>query len=223
MNCVVITMNNMTYEEIKKKLVLWKEQKDEEAFIWIVNNNIYLVYYIVQRYLGKGLSFDELKSAGTEGLVKAICRFNYSYKNVDLNSFKSHMSKCIENQIITDIKNNSRHSNEVSISEPIKTSKDDEPFLLEEVLQSPEKDPMDQVICKMEDNFVENALALLSPKERKIICLRYGLKENEILTLNEIGKMYNCSRQAISSQEQKALKKMKKAPNARIMQDIIKQ
>lgn len=216
-------MNNITYEEIKKKLILWKEQKDEEAFIWLVKNNIFLVYYIAQRYLGKGLSFDELKSAGLEGLVKAICRFNYSYKSVDLKSFKSYMSKCIENQIITDIKNNSRHNNEISISEPIKSSKDDELFLLEEVLQSSEKDPMDQVICKMEDSFVENALTLLSPKERKIICLRYGLEENEILTLNEIGKMYNCSRQAISSQEQKALKKMKKAPNASIMQDIIKQ
>lgn len=216
-------MNNITYEEIKKKLILWKEQKDEEAFIWLVKKNIYLVYYIAQKYVRKGLSFDELKSAGLEGLVKAICRFNYNYKNVNLKSFKSYMSKCIENQIITDIKNNSRHSNEISISEPIKSSKDDELFILEEVLESPEKDPMDQVIYKIEDSFVENALALLSPKERKIICLRYGLKENEILTLNEIGKMYNCSRQAISSQEQKALKKMKKAPNASIMQDIIKQ
>lgn len=218
---VIILDKCISYDEIKKNLILWKERKDEQAIIWLITTNSKLIYCIAKKYIGKGLSFEELKSAGLEGLVKAICRFNYNYEESDLNSFRSYISKCIENQMITDLKNNSKHSNEVSIDVPIKSSKDDVSYVLEEVLQSNDKDVVEEIVCKMEDEFVQNALRLLSPKERRIICLRYGLEENEILTLNEIGRIYNCSRQAISVQEQKALKKMKRAPNANIIHELI--
>lgn len=212
---------NITYEEIKKNLILWREGKNEDALIWLVKNNSKLIYFISRKYKGKGLSFDELNSAGLEGLIKAVTRFNYNYKSVNLCSFKSYIYKSIENQIITDIKNNSKHNDVVSINESIKSLYDDEEYTLEELIPSDDLDAMSQMICKMEDEYVKNALCLLSPKERNIICLRYGLEGNEILTLNEIGKLYNCSGQAISAQEQKALKKMKTAGNSTVIHELI--
>lgn len=211
----------VTYDEIKKNLILWNEHKDENALIWLVKSNTKLIYYVANRYKGRGLFFEELTSAGLEGLIKALSRFNYNYESVNLCSFKSYIYKSIENQIITDIKNNGKHSEVLSINERIKSLYDDEEYTLEETIPSDDLDAMDQMICKMEEEYVRNALCLLSPKERNIICLRYGLEENEILSLSEIGKLYNCSRQAVYVQEQKALKKMKTASNSSVIHELI--
>jgi len=50
----------------------------------------------------------------------------------------------------------------------------------------------------------------LTPREIEIIKLRYGLREdNKIFSLQEIGKIYNLSRERIRQIESKALNKMK--------------
>jgi RNA polymerase primary sigma factor len=54
---------------------------------------------------------------------------------------------------------------------------------------------------------------LLSPKEAKIITLRYGLLDNYPRTLNEVGDMFKLSRERIRQIENKALMKLRNPQN----------
>jgi RNA polymerase sigma factor (sigma-70 family) len=54
------------------------------------------------------------------------------------------------------------------------------------------------------------SMQILKPIERKILLLRYGIESNKSLTLNEIGKIFNLTRQRISQIELKTIAKLKK-------------
>ena len=49
----------------------------------------------------------------------------------------------------------------------------------------------------------------LTPKEQRILDLRYGLTYGEEKTLDEVGAMFGVSRERIRQQEMKALRKMR--------------
>jgi RNA polymerase primary sigma factor len=56
---------------------------------------------------------------------------------------------------------------------------------------------------------VKNILATLSPREEKIIRLRFGIGEDAEYTLEEIGKRFNVSRERIRQIEKKALNRLR--------------
>ena len=62
---------------------------------------------------------------------------------------------------------------------------------------------------KIGDDFLD----ILTPKERKIIELRYGIKDNKVLTLEQIGKEFNVTRERVRQVESKALEKLKEHKN----------
>ena len=57
---------------------------------------------------------------------------------------------------------------------------------------------------------VERALATLSPKERDVLRLRFGIGDDAPLTLEEIGQRYALSRERIRQIENKALRKLRR-------------
>ncbi|KAB2087257.1 hypothetical protein ES319_A04G090600v1 [Gossypium barbadense] len=56
---------------------------------------------------------------------------------------------------------------------------------------------------------VRNLLSILSPKERKIIRLRFGIEESKQNSLSEIGKMFRLSKERVRQLESRALYKLK--------------
>jgi RNA polymerase primary sigma factor len=52
------------------------------------------------------------------------------------------------------------------------------------------------------------ALSILTPREQKVIRLRFGIGYETSLTLDEIGKEFNVSRERIRQIEKEALKKI---------------
>ncbi len=59
------------------------------------------------------------------------------------------------------------------------------------------------------DRDVNESLAILSPRERKILELRYGFNGAQPLTLREVGKEYSLSPERIRQIENEALKKLR--------------
>lgn len=57
---------------------------------------------------------------------------------------------------------------------------------------------------------LDKILSTLSPREKEILELRFGLKNNEPNTLQEIGDKYNLTRERIRQIESKTLKKIRK-------------
>lgn len=66
---------------------------------------------------------------------------------------------------------------------------------------------------------LEKPLDYLNEKERKIIDLRFGLKDGEIKTLEEIGQMFGVTRERIRQIEAKAIRKLKKRANRELISD----
>ena len=80
-------------------------------------------------------------------------------------------------------------------------------FIVDESSSSPDtKVTQDSLLCD-----IRKMLNQLSPKERDVLILRYGLDDNgEKKTLEEIGSRYGVSRERIRQIENRAMSKLKK-------------
>ncbi|MFP4458889.1 MAG: RNA polymerase sigma factor RpoD/SigA [Candidatus Zixiibacteriota bacterium] len=96
---------------------------------------------------------------------------------------------------------------EVSLDSPISSSDD---RTLEEVIEDNHADsPVMMLNLNMIQKELRKVLSTLSPKEAKVLTLRFGLEDNFPRTLNEIGEIFGLSRERIRQIEGKALKKLR--------------
>lgn len=209
----------LTLEETLKYLIAWREYEDEDALTLIVDSTKGLVSYFARKYLGKGLTFDELISAGYEGLINAINKFNYLEREIE--GFKAYVSTSIDNAMKREIKKYNKHSHVLSFSEPLGQNKDGDELTIQDILGTDAEQLMQDVISEMKIDIVREALQCLTSRERQIIFLRYGLDEVHRKTQEEISEIFGCTKQAISLQEQKALVKMRHPRNTRKLKDFL--
>ena len=72
-------------------------------------------------------------------------------------------------------------------------------------IESDDPKPEDVVMDEALKNSVRRILGTLSEKERGIITLRYGLDNNEAMSLKEVGEVYNLTKERIRQIEKKVL------------------
>ena len=70
-------------------------------------------------------------------------------------------------------------------------------------------EPMDQMEQNLQREQLEGWLEHLTPQERQVIYLRFGLDDGERHTLAEIGRMMDVSRERVRQVEVKALRKLR--------------
>jgi RNA polymerase sporulation-specific sigma factor len=179
---------------------------DIEARNKLVEHNLRLVAHIIKKYYGTQSEQDDLVSIGTIGLIKAINTYDLS-KNIRLSSYAS---RCIENEILMHFRYAKKSSQDVSLNETIDTDKDGNPLTLLDIMSID-----DNIIDELNLKFNSQKLGQfineeLSPREKKIILLRYGLNGKEPMTQKEVAKLLNISRSYVSRIETKALKTLRK-------------
>ena len=76
-------------------------------------------------------------------------------------------------------------------------------------IESDEPRPEDYVMDKAMKNSVEKILASLPEKERGIIRLRFGLDNNEAMSLKEVGEIYHLTKERIRQIEKKVLSSLR--------------
>jgi RNA polymerase primary sigma factor len=69
--------------------------------------------------------------------------------------------------------------------------------------------PDDVVVVTAERDLVRNALGCLAPRERQVLSLRFGLDDEQPLTLEEVGNRFDLTRERIRQIEAKALTKLR--------------
>lgn len=191
-----------------------KETEDEmisriethEAKCVLIEHNLRLVAYIAKRFENTGANIEELISIGTLGLMKAVSTYN-SDKNIKL---ATYASRCIENEILMFLRKASSQRREISIDEPLSVDWDGNELLLSDILGS----DADVVSRRMEEDeekcIVRMAVDDLSPRERVIIEMRYGLKSGRELTQKEVADSLGISQSYISRLEKKIMARLKK-------------
>ncbi|MFQ5988515.1 MAG: RNA polymerase sigma factor RpoD/SigA [Candidatus Methylomirabilales bacterium] len=79
----------------------------------------------------------------------------------------------------------------------------------------------DELVRKSFEEEVDRLLKVLTPRERTIIEMRYGLGKEEPMTLEEVGRRFKLSRERIRQVEEKAKKKLLAMARARHLQDYL--
>lgn len=190
----------------EKQYLEQMHQGIDEAKMLLIEHNMRLVAHIIKKYAFTDKEPDDLLSIGTIGLIKAVSTFDISRGN----RLSSYAAKCIDNEILMLLRAEKKNSKEVSLYEPIGTDKEGNEIHLFDVIESGECDAFEQY-CKKEDakQLYKGIEAVLSPKEKKIIGLRYGISGTRVHTQKEIGTMLGISRSYVSRIEKGALEKLR--------------
>ena len=77
------------------------------------------------------------------------------------------------------------------------------------------------VALKIAQERIEIALSTLTEKEQRILRLRFGLDDGKEWTLEEIGQMFNVTRERIRQIEAKALKKLRHPSISKKIKDFL--
>ncbi len=106
-----------------------------------------------------------------------------------------------------------------SLSTPIG---DDKKATLEQFISDPEKDDMyTKVTRELLKDSLNEVLETLSPRERKVLIMRFGLDGSKPKTLEEVGREFQVTRERIRQIEAKALRKLKHPSRARKLMDFL--
>lgn len=187
-------------KEEKKCLELLRSG-DASAKSRLINHNLRLVAHITKKYYFNKSEPDDLISIGTIGLIKAVNTFNPD-KGIRLSSYAA---RCIENEILMHLRGSKKSALDVSINEPIETDKNGNILTLMDTIASDDS-VVDQIDTKINIQKLGKYIAeLLSPRERIIVCLRYGLCGCAPLPQREVAKRLKISRSYVSRIEKKAI------------------
>jgi RNA polymerase primary sigma factor/RNA polymerase nonessential primary-like sigma factor len=81
---------------------------------------------------------------------------------------------------------------------------------LEQILADDSASPIDFITEQENLSKIQNLLHTLSPKQRDVISLRYGLKDGKTMTYEQIGDICGISRERVRQINNKAMKLLKK-------------
>ena len=179
-----------------------------EARSTLIEHNLRLVVYIARKFDNTGVGVEDLISIGTIGLIKAINTFDSGKKN----KLATYASRCIENEILMYLRKNSRLRYEVSIDEPLNIDWDGNELLLGDILGTDDDEVSRGVEDEVERRLLNHAIEALTPREKKIVQLRYGLdqQENREMTQKEVADRMGISQSYISRLEKKIIGRLKK-------------
>lgn len=172
----------------------------------LIERNLRLVVYIARRFENTGINIEDLISIGTIGLIKAINTFRTD-KNIKL---ATYASRCIENEILMYLRKNNGSRVEVSFDEPLSTDWDGKELLLSDVLGTDGDVVMRPIEADVDRQMLADAVAKLSPRERDIITMRFGLGGSKELTQKEVADRLGISQSYISRLEKRIILRLRR-------------
>lgn len=178
---------------------------DEEARNRVIEHNLRLVAHVVKKYGQSSVDQDDLISIGTIGLIKAVS--GYSHKKET--KFATYASRCIENEILMYFRSLKKNAQDIFISDPIDVDSEGNALSIIDIIAD-EHDISEDIELKLRsEKLYKYIKESLTPRERLIVKLRYGLCSTVPLTQREVASRMKISRSYVSRIEKKALQKLK--------------
>jgi RNA polymerase primary sigma factor len=107
----------------------------------------------------------------------------------------------------------------ISLESPVGDEEDSEfgMFVEDEVTPTPFQTTQDNMLRER----VDQVLSTLSPREARIIRLRFGLDNDRPYTLEEVGQKFGLTRERIRQIEGKALRRLRHPCRSRLLKDYV--
>lgn len=191
--------------EEELRLLELKEQGDVRATERLIEHNLRLVAYIARKFDNAGIEYEDLISTGAIGLIKAVRTFKVD-KNIRL---ATYASRCIENEILMQIRRTSKVKNDLSLDKPLSEDFEGNQLVLADVIPSDEDVVTSAVDEPSDRQMIGELISKLNSREREIMILRYGLMGHEELTQREVAIKLGISQSYISRLEKRILNDMK--------------
>lgn len=179
---------------------------DLEAKHILIERNLRLVAHVIKKYQHLEDDMEDLISIGTIGLIKAVVTFN-PQKN---NRLGTYAARCIENEILMMLRSKKKTSREISLYEPIGTDREGNEIQLYDIIETCDDDAESKIALKDDIRTLYDKMeSILSPRERLVLKMRYGLYNQEEYTQREIASHLGISRSYVSRIEKSAIEKLR--------------
>nr|WP_243154296.1 sigma-70 family RNA polymerase sigma factor [Pseudoflavonifractor sp. 60] len=157
----------------------------------------FLLLVFLKKYYAQTGDQDDLISIGTIGLIKGISTFKAD-KNVRL---ATYASRCIENEILMHFRSQRKLQGEVSLTDTLEAAGEGGTLSLMDVIAVDDhmlEDLDTRDACVRVRQCVQTCL---TPRERMIITMRYGLDDRSPRTQREIAAQCGISRSYVSRRD----------------------
>lgn len=149
---------------------------------------------------------EELISIGTIGLIKAVDTFDHTKSR----KLATYAARCVENEILMYLRVRKKISRESSYYEPIGTDKEGNEIRLLDIIESREPEALEVIGLKDDTKKIYELLdQVLTPREKQVLIMRYGLFHGNEYTQREIAETLGISRSYISRIEKNALQRLR--------------
>lgn len=180
---------------------------DAQAKRILVEHNLRLVAHIAKKYAGSGIDADDLVSIGTIGLMKAVSTFR-----PEAGRLTTYASRCIENEILMQLRAGRKRKGNISLHEPIGADREGNSIMVFDLLGTEPDALSTEAETRIEAaRAVKLIPRVLTKREQKVILLRYGLFDGIPYPQHEVARALGISRSYVSRIEKAALQKLKKA------------
>ncbi len=162
--------------------------------------------FIARKFENTGVMMEDLISIGTIGLIKAVNTFDPE-KRIKL---ATYASRCIENEILMYLRRSCKLKLEVSLDEPLNVDWDGNELLLSDILGTDGEEVGWNLEEEVDRRLLWAALSRLSPREKRIVEMRFGLKEQPPRTQKQVADAMGISQSYISRLEKRIMDHLKR-------------
>lgn len=177
----------------EERLIKQLKAGDEQARKTLIERNLRLVAHIVKKYAEQGEDSEDLISIGTIGLIKGVNTFDPEKSS----RLATYVARCIENEVLMHFRAAKKTKLEQHLYDPIGSDKEGNELSLMDIIPSDEL-VLEEVEDRLEKQKLYEKLTYLTPREKLILRLRYGLNDGMRYTQREIARYLGISRSYVS-------------------------
>ena len=210
------------YDELKKYKPLTKARERRllklckkgniKAQNEIIESNLKFVFDIAKHYTGRGIPISDLISEGNMGLIRAIYKFDET-NDVKFISYavwwikQAMMESIKKKKLLNIVEIENEHSVKNNLEKVISDEEDDI-IKTNDTLFSNENEERAKETLNTQKEVISKLLNCLSPREKEITEIYYGLNNKKELTLAEIGEKFHLSSERVRQIKLSSLKKL---------------